>query len=176
VLEVADDDPGVEELDAITLGYVSQNALWQVKTRVVAHYDRWWFVERPLADEAQRHQRRGADRMRFEGSSIAMPVDAGGTPCGAPQTFTLTNLSVNGCHAIGEELAPVGTRLLMHLTLPGVATANVTGEVVRADAGTLAHGIQFVQLPAGMADRISGFVRAQIEAARERGEEISVPE
>jgi hypothetical protein len=173
VLEVGSDQLAEDELDRITLSYVAENAPWQVRTRVLARYDRWWFLERPMATDVQRHQRRMAERMRFDGSAIAMPVDAGGTPCGAPSTLKLTNLSVNGCHAVAEEAVAVGTRLLMHLTLPGVATANVTAEVVRADKD-LAVGLQFIQLPAGFADRIAAFVKAQIEAARERGEDIAV--
>jgi hypothetical protein len=174
VLEVGAEGLPTDDLDRITLSYISQNAVWHVRTRVTAHYERWWFVARPLAEEARRHQRRQAERMLFDGSAIAMPVDADGTPCGAPTTLALQNLGVNGCYAIAEEPQPVGTRLLMHLTLPGVATANVTGEVVRQDPARCGHGIQFVQLPAGLADRIAAFVRDQIEAARARGEEIAV--
>jgi hypothetical protein len=150
------------ELEGIRLTYASENVVWEVETRVLAHFDRWWFLERPLERDVARFQRRNAERIPFSASTIAMPVDMVGAPCGAPVTLDLTDLSADGCHAFCEEAFAKGTRLLIYLKVPDIATATVIGEIVREQLGERSHGIHFIQVPRPLRDKIAAFVSAQL--------------
>jgi c-di-GMP-binding flagellar brake protein YcgR len=176
LLRVPDDLCELEP-ERLTLSFGHQGYNWQVPARIQAVYESWWFIERPDLADCRRLQRRAFVRIAFDTTLLGIPIGQNGQQAGAPVPMALKDLSANGCLADSDyTIGNPGDRLLLLLSLPGVPTLTVTGELARKDPrpdGSARYGIHFPNLQEAGQEQIAKFVAKEIRNNLEEGQDIT---
>lgn len=161
----------------IMLMYTANHYYWRASVPVLATFNSWWFLGRPSEETSERVQRRTFVRIGFEGSVVAMPVTPMGEPSGELSTLHLTNLSADGCLAVGKDAFGLGSYLLVFLSVPDMPTTSVISRVVRqqpAEGGYL-YGIRFESLSQSHQEQLAQFIASEIQRHLELGLDITQP-